>query len=81
MKVITKINIENFRSFLGTRKDDKAEVLDATDLNIFSGANDSGKSNILRALNLFFNDEVSRGKKFFHKIDLNIKKGMLGIEL
>ncbi len=74
MKIIKKIRIENFRSFLGTRGDDLAEVLDVTDLNIFSGANDSGKSNILRALNLFFNDEVSREKKFFHKIDLNINK-------
>jgi glutaredoxin len=28
------------------------------DLTVFSGANDVGKSNILKALNLFFNDEV-----------------------
>ncbi|MCF7792505.1 MAG: ATP-binding protein [Candidatus Cloacimonetes bacterium] len=78
MKVITKIHIENFRSFCGTRKDDTAEVVDVADLNIFSGANDSGKSNVLRALNLFFNNEVNRGQSFNHISDLNIQKRKSG---
>jgi predicted ATP-dependent endonuclease of OLD family len=47
-KIIQKIEISGFRSI-------DRETIDASDVNIFSGTNDSGKSNILRALNLFFN--------------------------
>jgi AAA15 family ATPase/GTPase len=54
MRVIEKIEIKSFRSF-GNRKQSKTQVTKIEDLNIFSGANDSGKSNVLRALNLFFN--------------------------
>jgi len=57
LKVIEKIEIKNFRSF-NNRTGEKNEVIKITDLNIFSGANDSGKSNILRALNLFFNKKI-----------------------
>ncbi|MFH1286975.1 MAG: AAA family ATPase [Candidatus Magasanikbacteria bacterium] len=78
MKIIKEIRIENFRSFLGTTIRDEAVVLNVRDLNIFSGANDSGKSNVLRALNLFFNDEIGKGKKFFHPNDLNINKRNAG---
>lgn len=78
MRIIKKIKIENFRSFLGTRKDDIAEVVNTTDLNIFSGSNDSGKSNVLRALNLFFNDEISRKEAFSIEKDLNINKRNTG---
>jgi len=60
MNIIEKIEIKYFRSFA----DKKVEILGLRDVNIFSGCNDSGKSNILRALNLFFNNEVSRGVKF-----------------
>ena len=59
MKIIEKIEIKHFRSFLGTPKSYEVNIEKLTSLNIFSGANDSGKSNILRALNLFFNDEIS----------------------
>lgn len=58
MRIIKQIEIKNFRSFLGTPKPYATELLDLKDVNIFSGANDSGKSNVLRALNLFFNKEV-----------------------
>lgn len=58
MKIIEKIEIKSFRSFCN-RKGDKSEIDKITDLNIFSGANDSGKSNILRALNLFFNGQTN----------------------
>lgn len=74
MKIIEKIEIKNFRSFLGTTKDDKAEIEEITDLNIFSGANDSGKSNILRALNLFFNDEISIDDEFVFERDFPKQK-------
>lgn len=59
MKIIDKIEIKHFRSFLGTPKSYEVNIESLANLNIFSGANDSGKSNILRALNLFFNDEIS----------------------
>lgn len=74
MKIIEKIEIKHFRSFLGSTKDYDATIYDLKDLNIFSGANDSGKSNILRALNLFFNDEVSPNNKFNFERDFFIGK-------
>ncbi len=58
MQVIEKIEIKSFRSF-GNRKQTKTQINKIKDLNIFSGANDSGKSNILRALNLFFNKKTN----------------------
>jgi AAA15 family ATPase/GTPase len=53
MKYIDKVEIRFFRSI----KDSKIENL--KDLNIFSGKNDSGKSNVLKALDLFFNTQKS----------------------
>jgi len=47
---ITKIKIENFRSFK-----DEIEI-DFNDLNVFVGKNDIGKSTILEALDIFFNE-------------------------
>ncbi|MCK4635463.1 MAG: AAA family ATPase [Candidatus Moranbacteria bacterium] len=58
MRIIEKIEIKNFRSF-GNRVQQKTEISNIKDLNIFSGSNDSGKSNILRALNLFFNKRTN----------------------
>lgn len=46
--LIKKIEIHSFRSI------EKLST-NAKELNIFSGANDAGKSNVLKALNLFFN--------------------------
>jgi predicted ATPase len=45
-----------------------------SDLNIFFGENDVGKSNIMRALNLFFNDEVEPGFEFDFDIDFSAKR-------
>lgn len=64
MRIIEKIEIKNFRSFLWTRKWEEAIIDNITDLNIFSGSNDSWKSNVLRALNLFFNDKISVNDEF-----------------
>lgn len=58
MIIIDKVEIKYFRSFL----DKKVEILNMKDLNILSGKNDCGKSNVLRALNLFFNFETDLGK-------------------
>lgn len=71
MRVIEKIEIKYFRSFDGGVGQPKVEVLDLKDINIFSGANDSGKSNILKALNLFFNNEISPGIPFDLERDLS----------
>jgi hypothetical protein len=58
---IKEIRIKNFRSIV------KTEIL-LNDLSIFVGLNDVGKSNILKALNLFFNSETDYGKSFnFHE--------------
>ncbi len=64
MDIINKIEIKHFRSFDGGKDQPKVKIDDLKDFNIFSGSNDSGKSNVLRALNLFFNDEISPGVKF-----------------
>lgn len=40
-------------------------------MNIFSGSNDSGKSNVLRALNLFFNNEIAPGVTFDKERDFS----------
>jgi predicted ATP-dependent endonuclease of OLD family len=74
MRLIEKIEIKHFRSFLGTTQSDKAEILDISDLNIFSGANDSGKSNVLRALNLFFNGEIDNLRPFNFDTDFSLLK-------
>jgi AAA15 family ATPase/GTPase len=49
MILITKVNIEYFRSLKSV------SIKDINHLNIFSGKNDIGKSNILKALDIFFN--------------------------
>lgn len=59
MQIITKIEIKKFRSIKSL-----TNALSPSDLNIFVGQNDQGKSNILRALNLFFNGETDVGQKF-----------------
>ncbi len=74
MKIIEKIEIKHFRSFLGTPSQYETVIYDLVDLNIFSGANDSGKSNILRVLNLFFNDEISYGIPFDFDRDFFVGK-------
>lgn len=52
MNWITKIEIEHFRSI------NKLTIKDLSDINVFSGLNDVGKSNVIKALNLFFNNQT-----------------------
>jgi len=47
--IISQVEISGFRSI------DRAQII-CTPVNVFCGLNDVGKSNILRALNLFFHD-------------------------
>ena len=58
MKLINKITIKYFRSIY------TATLKNCNNLNIISGKNDVGKSNILKALNLFFNNETDWKKIF-----------------
>ena len=90
MDLIEKIEIKSFRSF-GNRKKNKTQIINLKDLNIFSGGNDSGKSNILRALNLFFNQNtnlnqfINFNKDFFKPEkefkDMFIEEEMITIKL
>lgn len=58
MKFIKQFEIRKFRSI------NHLKSYKTNDLNIFVGKNDQGKSNILRALNLFFNNETDLMQKF-----------------
>ena len=53
--LIKKIRIKNFRSIVD-------ETLELDNFNVFVGLNDCGKSNVLKALNLFFNEETEPGQ-------------------
>jgi AAA15 family ATPase/GTPase len=53
MKLIKRIEIKSFRSIYS------CDLKEIEDFNIFAGTNDSGKSNLLKALNLFFNNKTS----------------------
>ena len=61
MKIIEQINIQYYRSI----KDEKVKAVN--ELNIFSGKNDVGKSNILKALDLFFNKNKTNFLEDFNK--------------
>lgn len=58
MRLIRSIQIDKFRSFDTGRLDDLSENV------VLVGPNNSGKSNVLRALSLYFNDEVEPPQTF-----------------
>jgi predicted ATP-dependent endonuclease of OLD family len=62
---ISKVKITNFRGY----KDDTA--IDLNDLTVFVGKNDVGKSTILEALDIFFNE--GQGAIKMDKDDINKK--------
>jgi predicted ATP-dependent endonuclease of OLD family len=62
---IRQIHIENFRSI-------QRLTIPADKLSVFVGKNDCGKSNILRALNLFFNGVTNPGHSFNFEDDYNL---------
>ncbi len=68
---IEKVTIKNFRSF-------KNETVEVSDINVFVGKNDAGKSNFLRALDLFFNHDngyqLNWDKDYCYAADEIIKK-------
>ncbi|AZZ79321.1 hypothetical protein CCX46_16260 [Pseudomonas sp. RU47] len=65
MRLIDKVEIAYFRSMY------KDDLSDCAEVNIVFGRNDSGKSNILRALNLFFNNNTSPDQAFVFDQDFN----------
>lgn len=62
--LITKIEIISFRSI-------EKITIPVKEINIFSGSNDIGKSNILKALNLFFNNQTDFQKPLKFDDDYN----------
>lgn len=64
MRIIEKVEINYFRSIYSAR------LADLRDLNVLVGGNDRGKSNFLRALNLFFNNQTDLYTKFNFLDDL-----------
>ena len=64
MELINDVEIRYFRSIYQARIDKLSGV------TILFGRNDSGKSNVLRALNLFFNGETNPGMPFSFERDL-----------
>ena len=61
---IQSIQVKNFRSIRNV-------IILAKNLNIFVGLNDVGKSNLLKALNLFFNGETDYNTQFDFKKDFS----------
>jgi hypothetical protein len=68
MTIIERIEIRYFRSF----GEKIVKITDLKDLNILSGSNDVGKSNVLKVLNLFFNNEINIGETFDLRKDLSL---------
>lgn len=64
MTLIKEIRISRFRSFFNER-------FECSAINIFSGANNAGKSNVLKALNLFFNAHTGFQQDYLYSVDYN----------
>jgi len=65
MRIISKIEINYFRSIYSIT------LSENNDINVLIGGNDAGKSNILKALNLFFNNETELNAPFDFYDDLS----------
>lgn len=68
MNIIKSIEIKYFRSIYNLK------LNKISDCSVFSGKNDSGKSNILKALNLFFNNETDWKTSFDFYSDFNYNR-------
>lgn len=65
MQIIDKVEINYFRSIY------TLSLKDCHDINVITGGNDAGKSNVLKALNLFFNNETEPHSEFDFLRDLS----------
>ena len=68
MRVINEIEIKYFRSVYHSK------IKDIKSLSIFSGKNDAGKSNVLKALNLFFNNQTDWQQELDFYKDFNVER-------
>lgn len=68
MHLVDEIEISYFRSFY------KARLRNLKDLNIIFGKNDIGKSNVVRALNLFFSGRPEHANIFEFPIDFSDRR-------
>lgn len=68
MGVIKRIEIQYFRSIYS------ATIKEIGDINILTGKNDVGKSNVLKALNLFFNNKIEIDNEFNFEENFNLKR-------
>lgn len=66
LHIIKRIEIQYFRSIYNI------VVKDFSDLNMISGKNDVGKSNVLKALNLFFNNRIDSETEFIFSENFNL---------
>lgn len=68
MRIISKIEINYFRSTYAVT------LKNVNHLNVLVGGNDAGKSNVLKALNLFFNNQTEHEQSFYFLDDLTRKR-------
>lgn len=68
MSLIQEVEVAYFRSFY------KVSLGSCSSLNVIFGKNDAGKSNLMRALNLFFNGYTDRENSFNFDIDFNDRR-------
>lgn len=66
--MIEKIEIQYFRSIY------RVTIVNINDINVFSGKNDAGKSNVLKALNLFFNNHIVFNGDYNFKENYNLQR-------
>lgn len=66
--MIEKIEIQYFRSIYRTT------ITGVRDINVLTGKNDVGKSNVLRALNLFFNNCIISEGDYKFSQNYNLKR-------
>ena len=65
MDIIDKIEISYFRSLY------RVSIDNPNDINVYTGSNDVGKSNVLKALNLFFNSNTEWNEELHFYKDIN----------
>ena len=66
LHTIKRIEIQYFRSIYNI------VIKEFSDLNMLSGKNDVGKSNVLKALNLFFNNRIDSKREFVFSENFNL---------
>lgn len=76
MPLLSKITIKNFKSFR------KQIFFDLSDGSYFVGINNSGKSTVLSAINVFFNEGILQDESFVNKTSfLSKKEGSNKVEI